>query len=606
MTGLCGAGWFGGDSRNIVIVQGTSSLSDLSETNLASQLAKQMDTWLTDVGAPHTLITDKEVSPWRFWRTRAVILPYNPHPSPLELKTFERVIRSGGILLVFYGTDDALASLMEVKLGAYQSTSSKYQWTSFEFDRTRLPGLPQKVFQVSQHLIPVLPDSGTAHVLARWLDARGAPTPEAAWVQSKAGFWMSHVLQPGDDENKSQMLLAMLNTVFPDLWTQAAAYRLSPRRPFGEYESLKAACRDLGQRQPASINQKTEWESYQAAQAWLMDLTRIYSRKNLTNTFSLRGVWVDESACPSPESWPSIETCLQRHQLNTVFFHMGNPLTLRPSAQRLPDSVLAHRRLDKKTTPALHAWLSCMNLEGASPDQLKWLRDQNRLQVSDTGETLHWLCPSHPDNRTLLAEAATALARDPVFSGIHLDYIRYLNRHACYCAGCRQRFEQMLGRPISRWPEAACSGPLTQTYQAWRAAQISTCVSIMSKAIQAVNPQLQISAAVYGATPACFASVGQDWPDWLRRDSVNFVCPMNYTSDLKAFQTLLAKQSRVQLTHRIFPGVGLISSQSLLTPDQAAAQLILIQKNGFQGFVLFEYNQGMETTNIPYLNTAIQ
>jgi len=601
LAGCCGASWFDWNSQKIMIVQGTSSLTEASEKPLAARLARQFDTWLTEAGAPHKMLTDNEVSSWSLWRTRVVILPYNPHPSPLELKTFQSVIRSGGMLLVCYGMDQPLASLMEVKLGPYQTAKSKDQWASFEFDRTTLPGLPDRVFQSTQNLVPALPNSGTAHVIANWMDTRGARTPEAAWIQSKAGFWMTHILQTGDDENKRQMLLAMLATVIPDLWSEATEYRLSPRRPFGGYDSLESAYRALRPNPPPLFIKGKEAESYAAAQGWLASLTSLYTQRNLTNTFSMRGVWLAEEACSPPESWPLIETHLQCQKLNTVFFHVGNPLTLRPASQLLPASVIATRLLDKTAAPTLHAWLSCMNLEGATPEQLKPLREQNRLQVSDTGETLNWLCPSHPDNRALLAETVSQLAQDKLFSGIHLDYIRYPNSRACFCSGCRQRFEQSLGRPILRWPEAARSGSLTQAYQRWRADQISACVNAMGKAIHTADSTLQISAAVYGATPTCFASVGQDWPDWLHRDSINFVCPMNYTADLKAFQTLLKTQATLNHANRIFPGVGLCTSQSQLSPDQAAAQLMMIQNAGFPGFVLFEYNRSMLTTKAPFL-----
>lgn len=599
MAGTCGASWFGGDSSKIVIVQGTTSLTNPTEKDEAARLARHIDTWLTEVGVPHKLVTDEQVSPWRLWRTRVVILPYNPHPSPLEIKVFKGIIRAGGILVVCYGMDPALASLMEVRLGPYQAAPTKTQWASFECDRTSLPALPSRVFQSSQHLVPAFPASGTAHVMATWLNSQGVRTPDAAWIRSKAGFWMSHILQPGDDEAKRQLLLAMLATELPDLWTQAVEYRLSPQRPFGEYASLKNACQALGQPRPPRFPRPHDETTYAAANAWLADLTRRYVRANLTNAFAIRGVWLDEGACPTPDSWPAIEASLKRQDLNTVFLHVGNPLTLRLSSQLLPAP-------GRTTRPALHAWLRCMNLEGATPEQLQDLRAQNRLQVSYTGESLAWLCPSHPQNRLWLAEVAGRLARDPAFAGVHLDYIRYLNRHSCYCQGCRQRFEHSLGHPLRNWPADARSRTLTPVYEAWRAAQVSACVDAMRQAIHDTNPALQISAAVYGATPACFTSVGQDWPNWLRRESLNFVCPMNYTPDLNTFQGLLEMQSSLNLTPRIYPGVGLVSSLSRLSPDQVAAQLIQIKHAGFPGFVLFEYNERMTTSPAPFLPPSLQ
>ncbi len=587
LTGACHAGWFDGDAGRIVIVQGTSSVGAATEKPLAQRLAKQINTWLTEAGTPHKLLTDDNVSPWQLWRARVVILPYNPQPSPLALKAYERVIRAGGILVVCYGQAPALATLMQFKLEPYQQAKSRTQWASFEFDRSRLPGLPGQVRQATQHLIPIRPDSGQAQVLAYWHDARGNKTPEAAWVQSPAGFWMSHVLQPGDDENKRQLLLAMIATVLPDAWAQATKHRLSLQRPFGEFDSLKTACQFLKQPAP-SIKMKPGWEAYTTAGNWLQALTTRYARYSLTNQATLRGVWLDEGACPTPESWPAIATNLHRLKLNTVFFHVGNALTASSATGFRPPS---------DATLAIHAWLRCLNLEGATPDQLQLLREQNRLQVSETGTTLDWLCPSHPLNRELLAHLAGTLARDTAFAGIHLDYIRYLNRHACYCPGCRQRFEHHQGQPVTSWPATVYSGPLAHSYRIWRAAQISACVETITQTVRAVNPALKVSAAVYGATPACFDSVGQEWPEWLNRNSVDFVCPMNYTPDLKAFQALLRTQSALPHATRIYPGVGLASTQSQLAPDQLVAQLIQIQRANFAGFAIFEYNDDMLKTN---------
>lgn len=594
MTTLCQAGWLDLNAGKIVVVQGTSSVKEPLEKPLATRLARQMDNWLTGIGVPHRMISDEEVSPWRLWRTRAVILPYNPHPTARELKVYQGVVDSGGILLIFYGISPDLASLMGLTLGAYQAASSQSQWASFEFDRTTLSGLPPRVYQSSRHLIPALPSTGSAHILAHWNDARGVRTHTPAWLQSKAGFWMTHILQPGDDDHKQQMLLAMLATVIPDLWTQATEYRLSLRRPFGEYDTLKTACRALSHDLPSLPKEAKAQDAHAAAGAWLRELTRRYANRNLSRSFSIRAVWLDEGACPAPEAWPAIEATLRRQNLNTVFLHVGNPLTLRTPEQQLPAENHAYRQHNKDARPSLHAWLRCMNLEGATAEQLASLRAENRLQVSDSGQTLDWLCPSHPQNHALLVETASRLARDPACTGIHLDYIRYLNSRSCYCPGCRERFEHFLGRPLAHWPGDVRTGLLLRPYQTWRAKQISACVKTLRAAIRDINPTLQVTAAVYGNTPGCLTSVGQDWPNWLKGDLIDFACPMNYTSDLAAFQKLLDTQSALPDKARIIPGVGVSSSLSQLSPDQTVAQLIRIQKAGFAGFALFEYHHGME------------
>ena len=601
LSGVCGAGWLDFDARHIVIVRGTTSIKDSSERALANSLATQTGVWLDELGLHHKFLTDAEVSPWRLWGALAVILPCNPAPTRLELKAFQSVIRSGGILLVFYGMDPDLATLMQVKLTPYRRAEARQSWKGFVFDQSALPGLPELVYQSSDHLIPAVPDSGASQIMARWLDSRGQPTAEAAWVKSPAGFWMSHILQPGNDEDKKQMLLAMLATVIPDAWQKAAAQQLSAERPFGDYARLHEAEKALNPTgtliRPSS--KKEGPETYLQAKVFLADLTRRYAALPAqAPPLKIRGIWMNDSDLTEPSSWPVIEASLTSNRINTAFVRVGNSLALREFRDLFPPSILP----GKNTHPvSLHAWLSCLSLETATGEHLTRLRTENRLQVSDTGVVLPWLCPSHPANRLLLTETAATLARSGNFSGVHLDYIRYKNSSSCFCNGCREQFEQGIGHTVEPWPAKARSGALSGTYQKWRARQITACVRAARDAVKAVNPEITVSAAVYGATPSCFFSVGQDWPAWLDAGLLDFACPMIYTSDLNTLADTLKFQSGLSSASRIIPGLGVSSSLSRLSADQAVAQAFLVQRAGFSGYVIFEFTSGVERDVLPFL-----
>lgn len=582
LTGVCAAGWFDWGAPRLVVVQGTTSVKDAGERSLAAQLATQAGSWLEALGLRHTLLNDEDITPRALRGARAVILPYNPNPSPMELQAFRSVINSGGILLVFYGMDPDLAALMGVKLSPYRRADDGHPWGGFRFDPNALPGLPDFVSQTSRHLVPVTPDSGNTQIIAHWTDGLGNPLPEPAWIKSPAGFWMTHILQPGDDEKKQQMLLSMLATVIPDVWEQAAKQKSSPQRPFGGYDNLATAHQALGWKDGKAGTARTGREFYLSTVASLAELTRQYALRNSkASPWTLRGIWVDNGDA-SPKASPA------DNGFNAIFLRVGTPLALHATGTGI-------------SATNLHAWLTCMNLEEATSNQLAQLRDENRLQVSDSGETLPWLCPSHPANRELLAAAASTLSRSGAYAGIQLDYIRYKNIHSCYCTGCRKHFEQALGHTLARWPDEVRTGPHATAFRQWRANQITACVAAARAAAKAANPAVKLSAAVYGATPACFTTVGQDWPAWLDRGLLDFACPMDYTADLNALAALLKLQSELPSASRIFPGIGLASSLSRLSADQAVAQLIQVRRAGFSGYVIFEWNPPVERDVLPYL-----
>ena len=597
------AGWFSrnSDSSHIVIVRGTISLRETGERPFAASLANQTSQWLDELGLPHSVLTDEEISPKTLRNARAVILPYNPNPTPLELEAFRDVIKAGGILVVCYGMDPALAELMGFKLEPYRHAERKGQWSGFSFAQSGIPGFPDTVRQTSDHLVPVIPVARDARVLAYWNDASGSSAAEPAWVQSHAGYWMSHVLLPGDDETKKHLLLAILSARLPEAWKLATDKLLDPDRPFGNYMTLAAAKEDLGMSPAPKRNltlaslfsHRTDVTSadYLAARAMRSELTRRYAnRQEFGRTLPLRGIWVGAEAANNP----ALGAQLSHLGFNTVFLNVGHPLALIEDSSWPTPSA--------SSLPALHAWLTCLNSETSTQSQIQELKAQGRLQVSDTGQFLTWLCPSHPANRALVRDAASRLARSGHFAGIHLDYIRCNNSHSCYCAGCRERFEKTRGRVVIRWPDDVQHGALTATFRQWRAEQITTLVTEICKAVRDINPALKVSAAVYGATPSCFETVAQDWPNWIGQGGLDFVSPMNYTADLGKFETLLKTQSQLPSANRIIPGIGASSTLSRLTPDQTVAELAKIRDAGFQGFALFEFSPALQADMLQYLN----
>ena len=121
-----------------------------------------------------------------------------------------------------------------------------------------------------------------------------------------------------------------------------------------------------------------------------------------------------------------------------------------------------------------------------------------------------------------------------------------------------------------------------------------------------MKPDLKISAAVFGRYPQCVDSVGQDWATWLDRGYVDFVCPMNYTTERAEFASLTRNQLvRAGGRGKIYPGLGVSSSKSQLSADQVIAQVNTLRVLGADGFVLFGLSRSMRDETLPMLSLGI-
>jgi len=218
------------------------------------------------------------------------------------------------------------------------------------------------------------------------------------------------------------------------------------------------------------------------------------------------------------------------------------------------------------------------------------------------------MCPSDPANRNLELAAIKEAAAAEALAGIHLDYIRYRDSHLCFCAGCRGRFEQTLGRRVRRWPQDAQNGGAeADAFSRWREGQIGSFVHACRLVVRAVNPRLQVSAAVYATYPSCVKSVGQDWMAWLRNGDVDFVCPMNYLEDLAQFTRYVRRQAELAgpLAGRLVPGLGVSATESHLSPVQVIDQIRALRAAGAGGFVLFDLNPALAADTLPVLRMGV-
>ena len=627
---------------NLVIVQGTLSLANAGERTYARSRTKCISRWLQDQGIVHSIVDDEAVVAGRLKSAQVAILPYNSLPPNKELRALESFIKRGGKLMVFYSAEPKLAKLMGLKLGSYQATKVTGQWNSFAFNKHAPPLVPKVVYQNSSNILPTYPAGDDARIIATWQNSAGKDLPDPAWVQSPHGLWMSHVLLGSDAVNKQRMLLALLGAYVPSFWEQAAARVMARAGKVGPFINLNDAMTGITRMARGASTEKSvnalltqcgqDYKIMTAAMAkrkyakvvetgqhLQTKLVEAFARIQRPKSPEFRGVWDHTGMGLYPGNWSKTARILADAGMHAVFVNVLWAGLAHYDSQVVPQSKTVSRYGDqlKQCVAAAHAnrlevhvWKICWNLSNAPKSFVAAMRKAGRLQVSDTGKELAWLCPSHPDNVALELKAINEVLKRYPVDGIHLDYVRYPDNNACFCNGCRRRFGQRLGEKITGWPKSAQSGKLSGKYNAWRSEQITAFVRAVRtrtrKSGVPTSKRVMISAAVYSGYPGCINSIGQDWGRWLKEDLVDFVCPMDYTVNNDAFKTMVRRQlALANAGGRVFPGLGVTAMESQLTPDQVIEQIRQTRAAGAGGFVLFDLNRSLEKDVLPILSFGI-
>jgi hypothetical protein len=232
-----------------------------------------------------------------------------------------------------------------------------------------------------------------------------------------------------------------------------------------------------------------------------------------------------------------------------------------------------------------------------TPEELlSQLDAAGRLQRNSKGQRgkddpevkVDWLCPSNPENRKLEKEAMLELVRNYDVAGVQFDYMRYPGGDYCFCDGCKERFQQTQGVKVGKWPDdVRAGGPLAEKWQQWRRGLITSLAQEISDAAHALKPDICVSLAAWPDIDAGREWYGQDWVSWAREGTLDFVCPMDYTTDDEHLVGLLGRQvAEVKGAIPVYAGLGAFEMKS---DAQLISQIEVARAEGADGFVAFAY-----------------
>ena len=583
-------------------------------------------------GVPFRIISDEAVEAGALDQFKLVIMPLNPSVPRAALRRLERFIRGGGKALVFYSCPRSIGRLLGVSLTPLTGTGGachrvRVRAEAFnERARAILDGL--SFIQGSYHCRGTELAAGAVRA-GDWVSRDGVVSPHPALVLSANGLYMSHCMMPGDVAWKAQFLVGVIVHFLgdavacapPRVPLEALVYDFERVKSRAGIERLaapldKAAKADvvrlLDTADAVIAKARRATAGRQFAKAWMLRkqardaAEEAFCRAFPSKKVEGRGCWIHG---PDYKNWDKLLAKLSAGGINQFFPNLCSPAYADYQSDLLPPGKVFKERGDqlkqilaagRKHGVEVHVWMVNFYLMRASKAFLRKMAAEGRVTRRRDGRGQpQFLCPSDPRNQKLVADAMVEITEKYHPDGIHFDYIRYQSEAECFCAGCKRRFTLSAGRKINKWDDVSRDAGLAKKWVEFRCNNITAVVADVAKRSRAIDPNVKISAAVFHGYPRTRRGIGQDWKLWIDKGYVDFVCPMDYTTDLKTFDLWTRGQARL-VANKVpfYPGIG---SYRLGSAWRVVNQIAAARANGAHGMTFFQLNDVFLEKYLPLL-----
>lgn len=612
-----------GENAVVAVIRGESAAQrSAEEAQSVAQYTEAVTEQLRALNIGCAVISDLDVTGERLKSAKLVVLPHNPQMPENLADELVKYAKAGGKLLVFYSVPGKLRDVLQVQGGEHVRAKYTGNFSAIRFHPGSLPGAPKLVGQRSWNIHALKPAGGGCRVFAEWLDANGKPTGHAAVLGSTNGLVMTHVLLSDDASNKRRMLLAMVGYLVPEVWRKAVETTIARIGPLTATPSNEREARALEAARTAResalklVAEGKFPDAMDAAATAQQQAQRAFCLAQRPEPGEFRAFWCHSAFGVEGMEWDEAIRRLAANGFTAIFpnmlwggaaFYESQVLPVAKEVPERGDQLAKCLAAAKKHGIQVHVWKVNWNLGRYAPTEfVEKMRKEGRLQISSRGKEETWLCPSHPENQKLEVEAMLEVARRYDVDGLHFDYIRYPSSGYCFCAGCRQRFQQVIATPLPNWPrEVLEEGPLRQKWLDWRRSNINTVVQAVSEQARAIKPKIKISAAVFRQWNTDRDNVGQDWKLWCDNSWLDFVCPMDYTMSNAGFENWVTQQVQWAGRAGCYPGIGVSASRSKLSVEQVIEQIKITRKHRTGGFILFNYGPAESRELLPLLGLGI-
>jgi uncharacterized lipoprotein YddW (UPF0748 family) len=200
--------------------------------------------------------------------------------------------------------------------------------------------------------------------------------------------------------------------------------------------------------------------------------------------------------------------------------------------------------------------------------------------------------------RYLTAIVDEIVARYPLFSGVHLDYVRY-PMTVPFTPGSRFKdygLNYGYGKEnVLRFRERTGLDPLTldneknfSLWDNWRRQQVTDLLRRILKRVKERSADMLVSSAVIPSGERAYSSMFQDWPGWLEEGIADYVVLMNYTLDNQFTREIVRSSLSLRQKGKVFAGMGLFLMKD--DPENFKEQYNTLTQLNPDGIVFFAYD----------------
>ena len=586
------------------------------EQKSATRFTQSVADLLGDAGVSLPVVNTPDLTPEMLGDTRVVVMPYASGMQDDTVKLLADFIDAGGKVIACFSVPASIAQRLGVSLEGWRGGQFPGEFSSMRFVEGVLPDAPRIVGQKSWGIVHAEAVDGRAGVAAWWHSEDGEQTDAPAVILSGRGAHFSHVILDDDPVPKRAMLKELVAQFCPAVREQACDARIASlgaslgASDWAAALLLVAAQPSFSDRAAEALNRAKERyvdaqakraagsfnEACELAEQADAQLLEAYCLSQRSQWPEFRATWCHPVVGVPGWSWDRTASVLKTNGIDHLILNAlhgasaGYPSEVLPTDVSLPagsDAFAECIRACRKHDIKLHVWMTNYQPHGHAPKEfVDRLRTEGRLQVDVNGDPAEQLCPSDDRNVALQREAMVEAAKIDGVAGIHFDYIRYPDGNKCYCATCRSKFEQRIGRKLERWPQDVLGDrALHEQWLQFRCDNITRLVREVHDEVRRVAPECMISAAVFKNFPRCRDEVGQDWRLWIDRGYLDFVCPMDYTGSDAEFESLVISQLEI-VGERIpcYPGIGLLEHRG---PADAIRQIEITRRLNTGGFVIW-------------------